>query len=101
MEPGQPAIDFPMNTPEGNPLQLSSLYGKYLLVDFWASWCPPCRAENPNVVAAYKKYHGKGFEILGVSFDKDKDKWVKAIKDDKLSWKHVSDLSGWDNAAGK
>ncbi len=98
---GQPAIDFTMNTADGKPLQLSSLYGKYLLVDFWASWCPPCRAENPNVVATYNKYKAKGFEILGVSFDNNREKWLKAIEDDKLTWNHVSDLSGWGNAAGK
>ncbi len=71
------------------------------MVDFWASWCGPCRGENPNVVAAYKKYHDKGFEIFGVSFDTDKDKWLKAVEDDKLTWFHVSDLKGWGNAAGK
>jgi len=98
---GQPAVDFTMVDPEGNPLTLSSLYGKYLLVDFWASWCGPCRRENPNVVNAFNKYHEKGFDILGVSFDKDKEKWLKAVEDDKLTWNHVSDLKGWDNAAGK
>ena len=98
---GQPAIDFTMNTADGKPLQLSSLYGKYLLVDFWASWCPPCRAENPNVVATYNMYKAKGFEILGVSFDNNREKWLKAIEDDKLTWNHVSDLTGWGNAAGK
>lgn len=100
-EIGQPAIDFSMETPDGKSLQLSSLYGKYLLVDFWASWCPPCRAENPNVVRIYNIYKDKGFSILGVSFDKDKNKWMKAVKDDNLTWNHVSDLKGWGNAAGK
>ncbi|MCD4737270.1 MAG: AhpC/TSA family protein [Bacteroidales bacterium] len=98
---GQPAIDFTMNDPEGNPVKLSSLYGNYLLIDFWASWCGPCRRENPNLVSAYNKYNKKGFEIFGVSFDKDKDKWLEAIADDNLIWNHVSDLIGWGNAAGK
>ena len=91
-----------MNDTEGNPVTLSSLYGKgYLLVDFWASWCGPCRGENPNVVAAYNKYHAKGFEILGVSYDDNKDKWLKAIEEDKLPWIHVSDLKGWGNMTAK
>jgi len=98
---GQPAVDFSMEDPEGNPVQLSSLYGKYLLVDFWASWCGPCRMENPNVVAAYKDFSEKGFDILGVSFDKSKDKWLEAVEADELTWHHVSDLKGWGNEAGK
>jgi len=98
---GQPAIDFTMTDIEGNPFTLSSLYGKYLLVDFWASWCGPCRRENPNVVEAYKKYNNKGFDILGVSFDQKKEKWVEAVKADNLTWHHVSDLKYWGNEAGK
>jgi peroxiredoxin len=98
---GQPAIDFTMNDMQGNPVTLSSLYGKYLLVDFWASWCGPCRRENPNVVAAYNKFNDQGFEILGVSFDKNKDKWLQAVEDDRLTWKQVGDLKGWGNEAGK
>lgn len=101
VEPGQPAVDFTMKTPNGDALKLSSLYGKYLLVDFWASWCPPCRAENPNIVATYNKYKDKGFDIVGVSLDKDRNKWIKAVKDDRLEWTQLSDLSGWENAAGK
>jgi len=98
---GQPATDFTMNDMEGNPVMLSSLYGKYLLVDFWASWCGPCRNENPNVVLSYKTYKDSGYDILGVSFDKNKDNWLKAVKADNLTWHHVSDLKYWDNAAGK
>ncbi len=84
----------------GNLFRLSSLKGKYVLVDFWASWCGPCRRENPNIVKAYNQYHSKGFEILGVSYDNEKgrSKWLKAIQDDKLFWWQVSDLKGWNNA---
>ncbi len=98
---GAMAPDFTMNDPEGKPIQLSSLKGKIVLVDFWASWCGPCRQENPNIVKMYQQYHGKGFEILGVSLDKTKEDWVKAIKDDNLTWMHVSDLQYWQNAAAR
>jgi peroxiredoxin len=98
---GKPAPDFTMNDTLGNPVKLSSLFGKYLLIDFWASWCGPCRRENPNVVAAFKEYNKKGFDILGVSLDRDKGKWTTAIKKDKLTWHHVSDLQYWNNEAAK
>jgi len=98
---GQEAPDFTMNDTTGKPVSLSSFRGKYVLVDFWASWCGPCRAENPNVVKAYDEFKGKNFTILSVSLDKTKDAWEKAIKDDHLAWNHVSDLQYWDNAAAK
>lgn len=94
---GAIAPDFTQNDPDGNPVTLSSLRGKYVLIDFWASWCAPCRDENPNVVKNYNKYKDKGFDIIGVSLDQDKDSWLKAIEDDGLTWHHVSDLKYWDN----
>ncbi|MDZ7607101.1 MAG: TlpA disulfide reductase family protein [Cyclobacteriaceae bacterium] len=98
---GQPALDFALNDPAGTPVAISSFKGKYLLIDFWASWCGPCRRENPNVVQLYNDFNEKGFEIIGVSFDDDREKWLKAIDDDKLTWAHVSDLQGWGCEAGK
>ncbi|MFZ5553361.1 MAG: redoxin domain-containing protein [Bacteroidota bacterium] len=92
-----PEIDLP--NPDGKNIALSSLRGKYVLIDFWASWCGPCRKENPNVVALYNKYKGKGFEIYSVSLDNNKDKWVNAIAADGLVWKsHVSDLKQWQTS---
>jgi peroxiredoxin len=92
---GAAAPDFEGLTPEGQILKLSSLKGKHVLIDFWASWCGPCRQENPNVVKAYTTYNPKGFEILGVSLDQEKGKWLDAITQDQLAWPQVSDLKGW------
>jgi peroxiredoxin len=94
-EVGAMAPDFTLTDVDGKPFSLSQLKGQYVLVDFWASWCDPCRGENPNVVAAFNKYKNKNFTVLGVSLDEAKDKWMEAIKKDNLTWKHVSDLKGW------
>lgn len=100
---GVQAADFSQPDVTGKIVKLSDYKGKYVLIDFWASWCAPCRRENPNLVKAYAQYKDKGFQILGVSLDKaaDKAKWIKAIADDRLTWTQVGDLKGWENAAAQ
>ncbi|HEX2616667.1 MAG TPA: TlpA disulfide reductase family protein [Flavobacteriales bacterium] len=98
---GSPAPDFDQTTPDGRSMHLSDLKGKVVLVDFWASWCRPCRMEMPNVKKVYAQYHSKGFEILGVSLDREKEAWTNAIQQDGLPWVHVSDLQFWNNAAAQ
>lgn len=98
---GSKALDFTQNDPDGKPVSLSQFKGKYVLIDFWASWCRPCRIENPNVVAAYNEFKNKGFTILGVSLDQNKTNWLKAIKDDNLTWTQISDLQFWNNAVAR
>ncbi len=94
---GQEAPEIELTAPDGSSVALSSLQGKYVLIDFWASWCGPCRKENPKVVKMYNKYKDKDFEIFGVSLDRDKDKWLAAIEKDGLGWLHVSDLKFWQS----
>ena len=98
---GASAPVFTQKDVNGKPISLADLKGKTVLVEFWASWCGPCRAENPNLVKLYNQYKDKGFEILAVSLDSDKAAWEKAIKADGLPWLHVSDLKGWNNAVGR
>jgi peroxiredoxin len=98
---GKKAPDFTANSPEGKPVRLSENLKGYTLIDFWASWCGPCRKENPNIVAAYKEFHDKGFNVFGVSLDKKKENWIKGIKDDNLDWQQVSDLKFWNSEIAK
>jgi peroxiredoxin/DNA-binding ferritin-like protein (Dps family) len=96
---GMPAPEIALPNPAGDTVRLSSLRGNYVLIDFWAAWCKPCRMENPNVVRMYNKYKDKGFEIYGVSLDRTREAWVEAIRDDKLTWTQVSDLQYFDSEA--
>jgi peroxiredoxin len=100
---GSMAMEFTQDDVNGNPVSLSSFRGKYVLLDFWASWCGPCRSENPNVVENYQRFKDKNFTVLGVSLDRpgQKNRWLEAIQEDKLTWTHVSDLQFWNNAVAK
>lgn len=98
---GQVAPNFSAKNPEGKTVSLKESLGKVTIIDFWASWCGPCRAENPNVVALYNEFHGKGLNIIGVSLDQDEAKWKEAIAKDKLAWAHISNLKFWEDPIAK
>jgi peroxiredoxin len=98
---GTMAPDVTLTSADGKEVSISSFKGKYVLVDFWASWCGPCRRENPNVVKAYNNFKGKNFTILGISLDDDRSKWLAAIEKDQLTWTHISDLKGWESMAAR
>lgn len=101
LAPGKKAPDIVSTAPDGKSIKLSENYHKYTLIDFWASWCVPCRKENPNVVAAFEKYKDKGFSVFGVSLDKNRESWVKAIETDHLNWLQVSELTYWNSEIAK
>ncbi len=101
LDPGTMAPEIALPNPDGDIMKLSDLRGNYVLIDFWASWCKPCRMENPNVVRMYKKFENENFEIFGVSLDRNKEKWLEAIAKDQLEWPHVSDLKFWQSTAAE
>jgi peroxiredoxin len=103
IEVGSKAPEFKAPNPQGEEIALNSVLGKVTLIDFWAAWCKPCRVENPNIVKVYNQFHDKGFNVIGVSLDREgqKDRWVKAIEEDKLTWNHVSNLQFWNDPIAK